>query len=156
MSEPPDAAAERVPDHRQHNDMALLGRSTLRRAEVLEALRGCPDFVGARALHAVLQAAGSTIGLTTVYRTLTALSAAGRTEIVHEPGGERLFRYRPGPGHRHYLVCRECGTSRPVDAAAVEEWAAEVALRSGFTEVRHTVELTGTCAACGPGSDGAA
>ncbi|MGF1425747.1 Fur family transcriptional regulator [Kitasatospora sp. LaBMicrA B282] len=129
-----------------------LGRLTPQRAEVLRALSGCDDFVSAQLLHAGLLAAGSRVGLSTVYRTLTALVAVGRADVVRDTNGERLFRYRPGVEHRHYLICRECGLSEPVDSTAVERWADQVAERSGFSDVQHTVELTGTCASChGPG-----
>jgi Fur family ferric uptake transcriptional regulator len=93
-------------------------------------------------------AAGEHVGLSTVYRTLTALAEAGRADVVRDPGGERLFRYRPSPQHRHYLLCRVCGTGLPVDSALVESWAAGISASSGFADVRHTVELTGTCPDC--------
>jgi Fur family ferric uptake transcriptional regulator len=68
--------------------------------------------------------------------------------MVRDPGGERLFRYRPGANHQHYLICRRCGLSLPVDSAAVESWADHVGQAAGFADVQHTVELSGTCATC--------
>ncbi|KAB2349700.1 transcriptional repressor [Actinomadura rudentiformis] len=64
--------------------------------------------------------------------------------------GERLYRPRPADGHRHYLICRSCSRSRPVDSEAVEAWADHVAKATGFAAVEHTVELAGICAACRP------
>jgi Fur family ferric uptake transcriptional regulator len=125
-----------------------LGRLTPQRAEILRALAGCEDFVSAQLLHAGLRIAGSRVGLSTVYRTLTALAAVGRADVVRDANGERLFRYRPGTDHRHYLICRQCGLSQPVDSTVVEAWADQVAELSGFADVHHTVELTGTCATC--------
>ncbi|WP_078911436.1 Fur family transcriptional regulator [Streptomyces sp. NRRL WC-3742] len=125
-----------------------LGRLTPQRAEVLRALAGCEDFVSAQLLHAGLLATGSRVGLSTVYRTLTALAAVGRADVVRDTNGERLFRYRPGTDHRHYLICRECGLSQPVDSANVEAWADHIAAMSGFADVHHTVELTGVCTTC--------
>jgi Fur family ferric uptake transcriptional regulator len=129
-------------------DLGLLGRSTTQRAEVLQALIGCEDFVSAQTLHAALLGTGSRVGLSTVYRTLTALTAVGRTEIVRDTNGERLYRYRPDARHRHYLLCRQCGLSLPLDAGPVEAWADKIGQTYGFAEVQHTVELTGTCTAC--------
>ncbi|MGW2324110.1 hypothetical protein ACWDBP_47955 [Streptomyces sp. NPDC001233] len=52
-------------------------------------------------------------------------AAVGRADRVRDTGGERLFRYRPGPGpgpdHGNYLLCTECGLSRPVDSGPVED-----------------------------------
>ncbi|MET7575250.1 transcriptional repressor [Streptomyces sp. NPDC005492] len=123
-------------------------RSTWQRSAVLGVLHDCADFVSARELHAALTAGGSTVGLTTVYRTLRTLERTGRVDVVREKTGERLYRTRPVDGHRHYLVCRRCGLSRAVEAEAVERWADDVATATGFAEVEHTVELTGICDRC--------
>jgi Fur family ferric uptake transcriptional regulator len=132
-------------------DRARLGRRTPQRVTVLSALIGCGDFVSAQALHLRPAATGSGVGLSTVYRTLTALADAGRADVVRDQGGERLFRHRPSDEHRHYLLCRSCGQGIPVDAGPVEDWARNLAASSGYDDVRHTLELTGTCPACRTG-----
>ncbi|MFH8630456.1 Fur family transcriptional regulator [Streptomyces lydicus] len=138
-------------------EVSLLGRFTQQRAIVLEALIEAEEtegFVSARSLHTRLLAAHAPVGLSTVYRTLSALAEAGRADVIRDMHGERLFRYRPGSDHRHYLICTECGVSMPVDSDSVETWAADVARTSGFADVRHTVELTGVCPDCGTSGDG--
>ncbi|MER6526233.1 transcriptional repressor [Streptomyces sp. NPDC001508] len=128
-------------------------RSTWQRSAVLRALHDCPDLTSARELHAALEAGGTTVGLTTVYRTLRTLEQTGLVDVVRDKSGERLYRPRPSDGHRHYLVCRRCGLSRAVEADAVERWADDVAAATGFAEVEHTVELTGICDRCQPQPD---
>ncbi|MBC2904280.1 Fur family transcriptional regulator [Streptomyces cupreus] len=128
----------------------MASRTTRQRAAVLEGLAGCQDFVSAQELHARLTAGGHRIGLTTVYRTLRGLVAVGRVDVVRDESGERLYRPRPDDGHQHYLICRACGHSRPVDSAVVEEWADRVSADTGFAAVEHTVELSGICAGCQP------
>ncbi|WP_329259259.1 transcriptional repressor [Streptomyces sp. NBC_01478] len=130
------------------DDLDLIGRRTAQRASVVRALIDRGGFVGARALHGELRMQGARVGLNTVYRTLAALVDAGRADVVRDRGGERLFRHRPFPGHQHYLLCRACGLSIPVDSEAVESWAGRVADTSGFAEVEHTVELSGLCPRC--------
>ncbi|WP_348533319.1 Fur family transcriptional regulator [Kitasatospora sp. MAA4] len=129
-------------------EVERLGRPTPQRTEVLQALVGCEEFVSAQLLHAGLLATGSRVGLSTVYRTLTALAAAGRADVVRDANGERLFRYRPDDDHRHYLICRQCGISVPVESGPVETWADQIARTSGFADVQHTVQLAGTCTDC--------
>ncbi|MFF5980472.1 Fur family transcriptional regulator [Streptomyces olindensis] len=124
-------------------------RSTRQRRAVLDALGRCREFVSAQELHALLADSGSTVGLTTVYRTLRELDRAGFVDVVRDEGGERLYLGRPAGEHRHHLICRRCGRSRPVDAEAVEEWAARLSRSTGFTELEHTLELTGVCGPCG-------
>ncbi|MEU2874922.1 transcriptional repressor [Streptomyces sp. NPDC007070] len=124
-------------------------RSTRQRRELLNVFQACEDFVSARSLHATAESAGVTIGLTTVYRTLRMLEADGGADVIRDLNGERLYRPRPAEGHRHYVVCRECGLSRAVEAEQVERWARDVAATTGFTGVQHVVELTGVCRDCG-------
>ncbi|NGO10273.1 transcriptional repressor [Streptomyces sp. HC44] len=130
------------------------GRTTRQRMAVLRVLGGCQDFVSAQELHTLLTADGTRIGLTTVYRALRQLEATGGVDVVRDDDGGRLYRQRPAEGHRHYLICRCCGRSRPVDSEVVEQWAGRIASDTGFTAVEHTVELTGICAGCRPTADG--
>jgi Fur family ferric uptake transcriptional regulator len=136
------------PGHSPSDEVHLIGRRTQQRATVLAALISTADFTSAQALHARLLAEGRRVGLSTVYRTLTALAEAGRADLVREPGGERLFRYCPSEEHQHYLLCRYCGLGLPVDSSLIESWAARITESSGYADVRHTVELTGTCPNC--------
>ncbi len=123
-------------------------RPTRQRTAVLGALYDRADFTSAQELHEALETEGITVGLTTVYRTLHALERAGQVDVVRDRTGERLYRPRPTDGHRHYLVCRNCGFSAAVDADPVERWADGVAESMRFTEVEHTVELSGVCDRC--------
>ncbi|MEU2494276.1 Fur family transcriptional regulator [Streptomyces sp. NPDC007883] len=123
-------------------------RPTRQRMAVLSALYERAGFASAQELHEALAAEGITVGLTTVYRTLHALDHSGQVDVVRDRTGERLYRPRPTDGHRHYLVCRDCGFSTAVDADPVEGWADNLAETMGFTEVEHTVELTGVCGRC--------
>ncbi|GHE15103.1 Fur family transcriptional regulator [Streptomyces alanosinicus] len=129
------------------------GRTTQQRRAVTRALVDCQDFVSAQKLYALLVAGDHAIGLTTVYRALHELEADGSVDVVRDDTGGRLYRLRPADGHRHYLMCRDCGRSRPVDSEAVEEWASRITADTGFTAVEHTVELTGICTDCLPCAD---
>ncbi|GGP72658.1 hypothetical protein GCM10010214_54650 [Streptomyces abikoensis] len=74
-------------------------------------------FVSAQALHKRLVADGSSVGLSTVCRTLPALAEAGRADIFRDTNGERLFRHRPGPDHRHYLTAPSAASAWPSNPA---------------------------------------
>ncbi|MFI5571535.1 Fur family transcriptional regulator [Streptomyces sp. NPDC051740] len=129
-------------------------RTAPRRAAVLEAPRGWDDFVPAQSPHAAPAADGTAVGLTTVCRTLRSPEAAGQVDVVRDSGGERFHRTRPDEGHRHHLVCRVCGLSPAVGSGEVEERVAGLARDVGFHAVDHTVELTGVCDGCRPGTVG--
>jgi Fur family ferric uptake transcriptional regulator len=99
-------------------------------------------------LHAQLRRNGHAIALSTVYRALRIYADDGRIDITHDPAGVQLFHGRPIPGHGHYLTCRACGDSTPINADVVEKWVAATAARHGFVDSHSIIELTGLCPAC--------
>ena len=122
-------------------------RATRQRSAVSVALDASDEFQSAQDLHAMLRRRGEHIGLTTVYRTLAAMSDAGEVDVLRTADGEAIYR-RCSSGHHHHLVCRACGRTEEVDGPAVERWASRVAAEHGFMDVSHTLEVFGVCAAC--------
>ena len=114
-------------------------------AALLDELDG---FHTAQQIHALLAARGERVGLTTVYRTLQLLVDAGEVDTMRPPGEEDTLYRRCGDEHHHHLVCRRCGRTVEVTGPAVERWADKVAAGHGYTDVSHTLEIFGTCAAC--------
>lgn len=128
-------------------EQPVRSRSTRQRAAVEAVLRETEEFRSAQELHDLLKLRGDSVGLTTVYRTLQAMAAAGDVDVLRAADGESAYRHC-SQGHHHHLVCRRCGRTVEVDGPAVERWANTVAAEHGFVEVSHTVEVFGTCAGC--------
>jgi Fur family ferric uptake transcriptional regulator len=124
-------------------------RATRQRAGIIALLDDIDGFRSAQELHDELRRRGENIGLTTVYRTLQSLATAGLLDTVRTDTGESVYRRCAAPEHHHHLVCRSCGSAVEVSGREVETWAAEIAVAHGFSNVDHTIELFGTCAACG-------
>ncbi|MGB3485762.1 MAG: Fur family transcriptional regulator [Mycobacterium sp.] len=122
-------------------------RATKQRAAITELLDTLDEFKSAQELHDELRRRGENIGLTTVYRTLQAMSTAEQVDMLRTDTGESVYR-RCSTHHHHHLVCRECGATVEVEGPEVETWAAEVAAEHGFGDVSHTVEIFGTCRGC--------
>lgn len=123
-------------------------RSTRQRTAVADVLGRVDGFRSAQELHDLLRHEGASVGLTTVYRHLQALSDAGQVDVLRTDDGEAVYRRCPTDAHHHHLVCRACGRSVEIEGPEVEAWATEVAAEHGFSDVSHTVEVFGTCAAC--------
>ncbi|SDS11583.1 Fur family transcriptional regulator [Agrococcus carbonis] len=121
-------------------------RTTRQREAVREALAASEEFVSAQALHQTLLADGAKVGLATVYRALAALAEDGEADAL-QSGGEVLYRACT-PTHHHHLICRRCGRTVELEAAAVERWARQVAAEHGFVEPDHVVDIFGLCAEC--------
>jgi Fur family transcriptional regulator, ferric uptake regulator len=122
-------------------------RSTRQRTAVSRLLDDTDDFRSAQEIHEKLRGLGEGIGLTTVYRTLQTLAEAGEIDVLRTASGEALYR-RCSAHHHHHLVCRHCGRTVEVEGPTVERWAEKVADDHGFTDIDHTVEISGRCADC--------
>ena len=122
-------------------------RRTRQRAAVDEILAGRHEFRTAQEIHDDLRQRGDRVGLTTVYRTLQAMTEAGELDAIRTAEGETAYR-RCSTGHHHHLVCRSCGRTVEVSGPAVETWASAVAQQHGFRDVSHDLEIFGTCDRC--------
>jgi Fur family transcriptional regulator, ferric uptake regulator len=122
-------------------------RDTRQRRAVVTLLGELDDFRSAQDLHEILRGRGDGVGLTTVYRALQSLAAAGDVDVLVREDGEAVYR-RCSTGHHHHLVCRDCGATVEVAGDAVENWADRMAADHGFTQARHTLEIFGRCASC--------
>lgn len=122
-------------------------RSTKQRQAVSELLSERTDFRSAQQIHAELRERGESVGLATVYRTLGMLVQLGEADTLLHEDGEALYRLCSRQ-HHHHLVCRQCGRTVEVEGPAVEQWAASVAAKNGFTQVSHSLEIFGLCGEC--------
>lgn len=119
-------------------------RPTRQQTAVVARLGETDDFTSAQELHAQMRSAGESVGLATVYRTLTSLAASGDIDVLRTNDGEAAYRMC-STGHHHHLVCRDCGRTVEVEGPTVEQWTERVAAEHGFKDVAHTLEIFGTC-----------
>lgn len=105
------------------------------------------DFRTAQQIHDLLRTNGDSVGLTTVYRTLQAMAAAGEVDVIRQDG-ETSFRRCRTQAHHHHLVCRACGHAVDIVGAIVEEWADRTAREHGFRDIDHELEIFGLCDRC--------
>lgn len=122
-------------------------RSTRQRAAVKEVLAAAESFLTAQQIHDRLRSGGSSVGLTTVYRTLQLLAENDEVDILTVEG-EAMYRQCSGSHHHHHLVCRSCRRSVEIGSDGVEKWAQSVAARHGFSSASHIVEIFGVCSTC--------
>ena len=125
----------------------VVARPTRQRAAIAALLETLDEVRSAQDMHDELRRRGENIGLTTVYRTLQSMAAAGMVDTLRTDTGESVYR-RCSDQHHHHLVCRRCGSTIEVGDHEVEQWAAEVADKHGFSDVSHTIEIVGTCSHC--------
>ena len=72
----------------------------------------------------------------TLILALVFLSASAHAEVLMENGATEVHAYI---------------THGVLSGPAVERWATAAAAAEGFIDVRHTVEIVGTCSECAKG-----
>ena len=122
-------------------------RSTRQRTAVVDVLQRLEDFRSSQEIHDHLRHEGTSVGLTTVYRTLQALAEAGEVDVIVRDDGESVYRLC-SEHHHHHLVCRRCRSTVELEAPQVETWAHRAAAEHGFTDTTHTIEIWGVCPTC--------
>ena len=123
-------------------------RNTKQRRAIAGALRSLEDFISTQDLHRRLQDEGQSVSLATTYRILQSMADTGEVDVLRNAEGEAIYRRCEAEHHHHHLVCRSCGAAVELEAPAIEQWADDTAAEHGFTDVDHTVEITGICGNC--------
>jgi Fur family ferric uptake transcriptional regulator len=127
--------AGRQPGRARRAVVELLGRQSccLTALEIFERLR----------------AAGSGVGLASVYRTLDQLSRDGFLQKIEL--GDGTTRYEPmerGGHHHHHVVCETCGKVEPFEDDRLEQALRRVERQTGYAVAGHEVVLRGSCTDC--------
>lgn len=122
-------------------------RLTKQRKAITEALASQENFRSAQDIHALLTVNGETIGLSTVYRNLTEMFEARDVDMIIGTDGESQYRLCSS-NHHHHLTCTKCGLAIEITGEALEVWAKQVGIDNGFTDIAHTLEITGICRPC--------
>lgn len=128
------------------------GRVTTARREIVSVVLGgtAHEHLTADEIGRRIQADHPEIALSTVYRSLEALTGLGVLEHVHMGHGPSVY-HLVEDAHVH-LLCIRCGAVGEIDPTALDPLAAEVERRTGFVmEPLHSA-ITGTCAQCATSS----
>lgn len=121
---------------------------TRQRRAVDAAIAAAPGFSSAQELHTAIRESGERVGLATVYAQLHQMAELGLVDVIRSDGGEALYRRCGANEHHHHLRCRSCGHVEEIHAPVVEAWTKKISASSGYTQLTHSLEVTGICPAC--------
>ncbi len=122
-------------------------RCTAQRLAVLKALDQTAHHLSAAEVLSTVRQALPKVGLATVYRTLELLADLGLVARVHLEDG--CHRYTAASsGHRHQLICRNCGLVIEFGECALGGLAESIAQRTEFAIEGHWLQLYGRCRDC--------
>lgn len=95
------------------------------------------------------QAARTSLGAadySSVFRAVALLEREGGLEKIDL--GDGRVRYELRDRHHEHIRCDKCGRVEEVAGCVLDEAAAEVEKRTGFTVTSHRVVFAGLCEAC--------
>jgi Fur family ferric uptake transcriptional regulator len=122
-------------------------RITQPRRAVIRALLDDGGYSSPTEVHERAKVYYPTVGLVTVYRTLDLLAEMGFVRRIHAEQGCHGFA-SASHGHRHHVVCRQCGATVEVEGCDLSPFLARVGQDTGFKIEEHLLELVGLCPSC--------
>lgn len=122
-------------------------KNTPCRQAVLSVLAMAQGPVTAEEVHHRLPAARRRASLSTVYRTLSALTEKGLLLKSTGKDGALAYQLRDSR-HRHYLICTGCGSAVAISGCPLEALERSVGDETGFAITGHSLELFGLCPRC--------
>lgn len=87
------------------------------------------------------------IGRATVYRTLEILASIDVLTRLLQPGSHPSYIVSK-PGHRHHLVCSECGTVVSFTRCPFDDVIRDLTRDTDFAISGHHLEVFGVCPTC--------
>ncbi len=88
-----------------------------------------------------------TIGIATIYRTLTLLEESGLVTSISFGAQGKRFEFGLKKHHDHF-VCTKCGTITEFYDEIIEKRQQEIAKKLNFKMTDHTMKLIGVCQSC--------
>ncbi len=131
----------------RHLQRAGLKRTT-QRDLIVDIFLRTEDHLSSEDLYRIVKEKDSSVGQTTIYRTLKLLVEAGLASEVRF--GDGRSRYEPNnkfPHHDH-MICTNCNRTIEFYSAELKALQNQIAAEHGFEPVRDSLRLFGLCADC--------
>jgi Fur family ferric uptake transcriptional regulator len=123
-------------------------KSTKHRAAILDILKKSAEPVSAEQVFLMLKVQEIPANLSTVYRTLEALSDKDLATKLNITGDNKaLFEYNRMV-HRHYLVCLGCRKIKAINSCPLEDYEESLAKETNFSIIGHKLNVYGYCPEC--------
>ncbi len=122
-------------------------RITAPRRAVVDAVLGRARPFTAEQIVAHLKRTDPDLGRATVYRTLEILASVDVLTRVLQADGHPAYIVGL-PGHRHHLVCSDCGAVVAFTSCPVDELVQNLTRDTDFAIHGHLLEVFGVCPDC--------
>jgi len=123
-------------------------RLTTQRQVIANVFLKYKGHVSSEELYDKVKKTDSSIGYTTVYRTLKLLNEAGLATSKSFGDGYVRFESAVQKEHHDHLICTECGKIVEFVNNQIESLQEAIAERHGFRVTNHTLDIYGLCRDC--------
>ncbi len=121
---------------------------TPQRRLILDVFLNSHGHLSTEELYERVKAIDSSIGQTTVYRTMKILADSSIAREVHFGDGLARYENMCGASHHDHLICESCGRNIEVVDSDIEQLQEQLATRHGFILTSHRMYLYGLCPDC--------
>lgn len=123
-------------------------RRTDQRDLILELFLRTEEHLSSEDLYKIVRKKDSSVGYTTVYRTLKLLTEAGLAREVMFGDGKTYYEHHHDHEHHDHMICTACGKVEEFFSAEIEALQDEIAESLGFTPTHHSLRMWGFCQEC--------
>jgi Fur family ferric uptake transcriptional regulator len=131
----------------KHIQKAGLKR-TAQRDLILNVFLRTEKHLSSEDLYRLVQKEDSSIGQTTVYRTLKLLTEAGLAREVRFGDGRTHYEHNYKHQHHDHMICLECGAVIEFYSEELEAIQEAMAAKHRFEIKQHLLRILGVCANC--------
>ncbi len=117
------------------------------REEILKVLYAANSHLTPEQIHKEVKKKNRSIGLATVYRTLSFLEEEELVSSISFGSEGKKYELNRGSHHDH-LICLECGQIVEFFNEELETIQEEIAQKKGFKLITHQMNLYGICPQC--------
>jgi Fur family ferric uptake transcriptional regulator len=123
-------------------------RRTAQRDLILMVFLSTEEHLTSEDLHNIVHKKDSSIGLTTVYRTLKLLTEAGLAREVRFGDNKTYYEHHHNHEHHDHMICTECGKVIEFFSPDIEDLQDQMADNFGFKPTHHSLRMWGVCSVC--------
>lgn len=123
-------------------------KRTAQRDLILDVFLEAEGHVSSEELYALVKSKDSTVGFTTVYRTLKLLKECGLARELEFYDGRTLYEHDYNHSHHDHLICTHCGALIEFFSEEIERMQDEIVRQYDFKPLHHSHRIFGICADC--------
>jgi Fur family ferric uptake transcriptional regulator len=123
-------------------------KRTAQRELILDVFLRTEEHLSSEDLYRLVHKEDSSVGQTTVYRTLKLLAEAGLAREVRFGDGMTHYEHNYKHQHHDHMICSSCGKIIEFFSAELEAIQDAMAAKHKFEVQQHLLRIIGLCAEC--------